>query len=250
MESHKTMSEAPIIAPALYSGTLRFKVSSNVNSYWGESVIKFSPEASETFGSGDAIFKRSRYDNAPAAYFINSERRELKMSRLAADKDELDMTLAVLAPVAGEYELGVAGVDMLNDYSCVSLENPATGEVIDLTKTNQYKFKSTGSEEPKKFIVHFSRNGNCRMPQQGTTLLTQNNVNVFSNENGVFADFNFDSSTPVVISAYNMLGESVMESKQVNVLSGKMKLDIPAMHNIYLVTVTVNGQTISRRVFY
>lgn len=77
--------------------------------------------------------------------------------------------------------------------------------------------------------------------------ISQSNIFVSKDENGVFVQLNFDQMTSADINVTNVLGQIIINKKQVTGDKTKLYLMIPENEKVLFVTVIANGQKVTKK---
>ncbi|TND06489.1 MAG: Uncharacterized protein FD123_3527 [Bacteroidetes bacterium] len=230
---------------------IRINIRSVMNGLGGQAVVNFDPNSTRNNDIGiDLPFIESPYELAANIWTKGADNSELLMNVDPAQEDEITIPLFVEPAVFGQHDLTFEGLNAVNTYSCATLEDPSTGEIIDLGKQSKYSFivNSTGK---KTFLLHFKRTPDgCRLADQAMAANLEAQTSVYANANGLFAKFGFSEATDIRLSVFNMLGQEIIADKQAIVQNETLLLDVPESHGIYLVRVQMGDKEITKKIFY
>ena len=205
--------------------------------------------ASDGWDLKDHPFKSSPNKAAP---FItaNSEKRPLSISTFNSNHQEYVMPLNTGVGIAGKYKISTTGIEFVNkDFTCVSLEDKVLGKAIDLNAVDNYIFLATPADAKNRFALHFSKEGSCRLNSSvGGTYALDNVVQILQTATGATINFNLDNTSHALISVVDVLGQTIIDSKSVEVSTQTLKMDLPAeFHGIYLVKITSENKSVVKK---
>lgn len=252
-ETEKTATDIPIVAQQAPnpSDWIRMQLSNNVNSFSDGTVLQFTQNASANFNvNEDVLFRSSFESTAPELYTLSSDNQHLTVNQMPDLSDEMTIPLIAKGGLAATYTISFEGINNLQKYDCVTLEDLTNNKTISLGNTNSYSFQVSDTSKINQFLIHFKHSaGNCALSIANNPYL-ENNVNVTSSANGVFTNFNFAQPQTAVISVYNVLGQKVISDETVEVSQNNVRLNIVPSNNIYLVVIHTNNQVITKKIYY
>jgi PKD repeat protein len=69
-------------------------------------------------------------------------------------------------------------------------------------------------------------------------IVSDNEINILNNRDGVFITFNFEQESDAVVNVYNVAGQKMVHSENLKATTQTVRLDIPVKHRLYLVQVS------------
>ncbi|MFH1321672.1 MAG: T9SS type A sorting domain-containing protein [Bacteroidota bacterium] len=236
--------------------SMKLKITSDINSYFHETIIKFDANALENYASyEDARFLKSFIKEAPSLTTFSKDNIELVRNGLPDYDDHVTVPLVAKTGIIGNYEISVIDMEMPSSYRCVLLEDLQTGRIIDLSNTDTYSFYISDKTKPSRFLLHFSKsNTDCNTLtsiENPVVAEMAHNINIIYTNNGLFVEFNFSELTNVKISMKNLLGQKVKNDIVGPITNNKIKL-LESSHSqgLYILKVEFDNQLISRKIVY
>ncbi|NVN95792.1 MAG: T9SS type A sorting domain-containing protein, partial [Bacteroidetes bacterium] len=133
------------------SNRIRLNVTSTVNTYSDEIIIKFGNE--NDFGGAEKMF--SIESSAPSLYSIKLD-RNWSINYLSSIDQHSVVPLGFKAGVDGDYLISALGVQPLGN---VMLEDLKTGTQQNLSVNSNYSFNAQTNDDPNRFLLHFTSTG-------------------------------------------------------------------------------------------
>ena len=250
-EAHKSIVANPtIVRTGNPENFLRIKSSNEVNGLGGEAEVQISADAHNGLDQEyDLPFIPSPFDDATNIWTSDNDNKDLLLNVLDANSDNLDIPMSVVSGSAGKQLLSFIGLNGFSTYSCASLENIATGEIVNLKIHDTYSFAANTIGEKHNFIIHFERNGNCSLANQNITASLDASSQVFTNDGKIMVQFGFEETSDVTINVFNTLGQEVTATKNVRVGKETITLDNPGTSGIYLVRITKGNEVVTKKIF-
>jgi hypothetical protein len=250
-EAHKSIVANPtIVRTGNPENFLRIKSSNEVNGLGGEAEVQISADAHNGLDQEyDLPFIPSPFDDATNIWTSDNDNKDLLLNVLDANSDNLDIPMSVVSGSAGKQLLSFIGLNGFSTYSCASLENIATGEIVNLKIHDTYSFAANTIGEKHDFIIHFERNGNCSLANQNITASLDASSQVFTNDGKIMVQFGFEETSDVTINVFNTLGQEVTATKNVSVGKETITLDNPGTSGIYLVRITKGNEVVTKKIF-
>jgi hypothetical protein len=158
------------------------------------------------------------------------------------------MQLYVTVGITGNYKITSSGFEFVNDYNCVQLEDTKLNKMIDLKELGSYNFDIAVGDSEERFVLHFSKNGNCKSAIQNTVSTFENSVVVLPSANGNNIQFNFDKMTPVTISVWNALGQTIVKNISQTISNQTIEVVIPEdFYGLYFIKVESDKGIITKK---
>jgi len=156
--------------------------------------------------------------------------------------------IPVLARVytSGQHTISASHLSDLPPGTCVTLKDKLLNVTQDLTLGN-YVCNIMDTTKTARFELTVC--GNIALGVNNIQAAVSDNVLIKQDINGVYVDLNFDSKTTSYISATNILGQQIMNPKQVECVSGKYYLDLNAKDQVVLVSVVANNKRTTKKFF-
>lgn len=156
--------------------------------------------------------------------------------------------IPVLARVyaTAQHTISASGTSNLAPGTCVILKDKFLNVTQDL-KTGDYVCIIS---DTTTFAARFELTI-CPNITAGVNNNTPIDESVLVNQdrNGVYVDLKFEANTKAYITANNILGQQLMQPKQVECTSGKYYLDLNAKEQIIMVNVIANEKRTTKKVF-
>jgi len=221
---------------------LKLKLTSDENSYYHESYVRFNSSSSINYDDKDIPFLPSRVEEAPNITALTSDDQKLVISSVSDVEDNIVLPLAVEVGVPGTYTITASELDNVYSYECVTLEDAENGEFIDLSEWGSYTFEFDPADNKDRFKLHMSRDGSelCEQPN--------GEVNILNTENGVFVDYSLTETTSSTISVYNLLGQKAAADINLRIANGRKQINLPVSKGLYILVVDTDGQRVSKKV--
>jgi hypothetical protein len=155
--------------------------------------------------------------------------------------------IPVLAKVytSGQHTISASGISNLPPGTCVDLKDKLLNVVQDLTLGN-YVCNIMDTTTTARFELTVCGNISLGV---NNVVVASDNVLIKQDANGVYVDLNFENKTTSYISATNVLGQQIMNPKQVDCVSGKYYLDLNAKDQVVLVSVIANNKRTTKKFF-
>lgn len=235
---------------------LKVKLSSDANTYGAESMIAFTEQASDASDVQDLPFLASPYEGAPQLKIVSGDGKELLNSSVSTFSNSHVIPVKVKATVPGNYTLAFNGIEnLLSKFSCAYLKDVMNGTFIDLKNETSVTFLVADVNEERVFELYFDNEtpgaesvNFCKFADITTETALENNVNIYSNEQGINIVFGFDEPTPAVIRTYNALGQEVMPAEKVEAEHNTLIFGEALPKGLYIVHVEANGKILVKKI--
>lgn len=156
--------------------------------------------------------------------------------------------IPVLAKVYATGQHTITGVDLTNlpPGTCVDLKDKLLNVTHNLL-AGPYICNISDTTTTARFELTVC--GNIVLGVNNIQASGSDNVLIKQDINGVYVDLNFENKTTSYISATNVLGQQIMNPKQVDCVSGKYYLDLNAKDQVVLVSVVANNKRTTKKFF-
>lgn len=241
-ENQKTTSTSSSTFRQAKRELFGLKVKSHDIKYSSHTYFRFDNTGKVEYEQGiDKGFLKVPAKEAPSLFTL-ADSKKLKLNHLYPE-NSMSIPIHFIAGKNASYSISAVDLAAVFEmgYSQVVLEDLFNGNLYDLTN-GEYSFEATTSDEPNRFVLHLS-NGDSNSNYE-------NQVSFVNSNNGVFVNFNFDSNTNAVIDVFNVAGQEIVESKNINTSNQTVGLQIPQDYQgMYIIRVIINEKVITQR-FY
>jgi len=204
------------------------KLLTSGNDRTDEIIIRFLEGSTTSFdGQFDAYKKLTAREEIPQIYTESDVKYAVNILPSAES-----LPLHFLCGLDGEYSISITEINQFGD---VWLEDLTTGSMTNLTENN-YSFSYQATEDPTRFMLHFS-------PVSSVQEQILETVNIYSYNNQLIIQ-----SSELIEGEYNVFnlsGQQIITGK----LTGYSKQLTIHQKGYYLVKVRSNGRTVSKKVF-
>lgn len=186
------------------------RVKSDINPYNHTLKLRLNNLASINHDYHDGTFLPSRILETPSiiTYSANNNKK-LALSSFNY-QDEVIMPIAIEVGISGKYIIEAINFENLaHDYKVMELKDNQTGNVYDLTSQKAITVLIDEFETGERFSLTLSNN------RTGTSLASSESVHIYKANETTVIELE-DDATTYIISAYNALGQKVMEDKTVS----------------------------------
>ncbi len=205
-------------------------------------TIKFA--ANNTASNGfdmneDHPFRKSPVKEAPSIT-CSIDGKKSVINTFNSYNEEYSIPLEVNSILNGTFTIDAKGLEFVGDYSCVVLEDALLNNFINLNEQNSYTFSYNTNDNKNRFILHFSKNGNCKSMISAASIANtiENNIQILQNTNGNTVYFNFDETYNTTISVTNILGQNIIENLSVQASNQSVFVALPENFNgVYIIKV-------------
>nr|MDQ3047723.1 T9SS type A sorting domain-containing protein [Bacteroidota bacterium] len=249
--SKTTASNSTIKAPINSSRWFNMTISSSQNSFRHTFHVNASPDASDNFDATDLTFRSSPNKATPAVY-AEVEGRKLNLNSFNSFSESYTMPLTLKVNAANTYTFSFLGLDQLEEYKCIRLEDKLTNSWIDLRSTEQYEFHTALLFDKNRFVLHLKKDKDCEKQESsaGVALTKEEHVSVFPLAGGNQINFSYSGLTAVTVSLVDLLGQDLVGSKNLMVeTNSEMIMLPPDFHGIYFVKVVSEKGTVVKKFF-
>lgn len=241
-ETAKTTSSNSSIRSTIAEPFFTLKLSSNDenNNYYHTLKITADNHSSDGWDNNDHPFRKSPNQLAPSIFsFIDGKKSVINSFNLS--NDSYSMPIQTNVGISGSYKIESAGFDNVSEYSCIKLEDKLLNKTVILSLQDSYSFQMNAGDNPNRFIVHFSKNDNCKSAIVNNPILISdidNFVSILPTTEGNSIKFYFTESTPVNITFTNVIGQTVVDAISMNAESQTVNIALPQdFSGMYIVKI-------------
>ncbi len=250
-ESSKTAtSNSTIKAPTKTHPYFTLKIGSNANSFSHTFKIDAKIGASDNLDAQDLPYRPSPNKVTPTLY-SNIDGSKVNLNTFNLENDIYSLPLVVKVNTSGNYKIDAAGFEFLNEYKCIQLEDRLKNTFINLTSQSTYEFEMFRLEDEKRFVLHFNKDANCKQSIALENIAYfDNSVEVLPTQQGNIINFNYSEATQTAISVYNMLGQDIVEERNLYVSSQSETIQLPSdFEGIYFIKISSDKETVVKKLF-
>jgi len=241
MRSHRDVNGNTMKAPKQDSQKLlRLQVSNGLNS--DETVLYFDANAQNSLDNYDSQKMFNNSSVQPEIYSIlGSEQLVINgLNNSALDSEQI---LGFHAGETTTYSIAVSEMLNFEENTQVLLKDKLVNKQIELSENSVYQFSSNSVKTTDRFSLIFKTAGNA------TGLNLQNeqlNASVFvSAANCIEIRCNKISNSNTKLAVFNLMGEVIYNAA---ILEGQHAVNQKLNAGVYIVSVSTNGKTITKRV--
>ncbi len=144
--------------PVLQNGVLplvRLKIHSGINAFSDEIVVVFQ-DGTPAYEAGDVLKMNFSHPSAPQIATRSSDGMDLSISMYGNFSTAITIPVLVDVPINGTYTITANQLDGINGYSCLVLEDLATGVLTPLAPDASYSFSILANADATipRFMVH------------------------------------------------------------------------------------------------
>ncbi len=229
--------------------TLKLSGNDARNTFSHTMKVAASTDATDGFDAGkDHWFRKSPMMAAPSIYTTIDGNKSV-IDVFNANNTSYDMPVSAVAGISGYYKIEAKGFDFLNEFTCVKLEDKLLNQTIDLTATPVYSFKLNAGDDANRFVIHFSKSGNCKsLISTASIVKPVNEVEILPTIQGNIINFNFAEITSASVSVINMIGQTIVDAINVEASNQTVNVTLPEGYKgMYLVKVESSKGTIIKK---
>ncbi|MBL7888540.1 MAG: T9SS type A sorting domain-containing protein, partial [Bacteroidia bacterium] len=196
----------------------------------------------------DRAYRMSPNKKAPKITSV-IDGKEFVRNAFYSEQSQITLPLSVSVGMDGKYTITANNIDQLGgDYTCVFLNDNKTGQQINLTETGAYTFIATEKDAKDRFELQLSKDGNCRSMSTSIASDIENNVLILPTTNGNSIAFNFPETLNTKVNVTNMLGQTIVETFNVQANNQTIELGIPTdFSGMYIITVSNEQGMVSKK---
>jgi hypothetical protein len=234
------------------AGEFKLKVAG----YWGdndETMFRFFNGASQYYDiehDAKKIFKTAGYSGYPGAYTKyttisskDSKGIDYAVNSMPALTKNSSVPLLVRVQWAGTYTITASDID--DEATCIILFDKVTGKYTDLKKSS-YSFSISDTTSTPRFELSFCQTESG--PVGVEEVLANTSIGITQDNQGAIVTTSFETSTKAVISAYNIVGQKLMEDITVEGTETSTRLNLPVHDQIVIIRVRTNEQVVSKKI--
>lgn len=239
------------------SNYFSLKLTDQQNQFNHKTSFKFGVEASSGYDEGDSPYLRSPIKEAPAIYStIDAEvgLSELALNFLNPLESSHVLPLTIEAGTTGDFNLSSDGIlSLLNDYSCVYLEDKKENKLIDLSVENNYAFTSHQGKEERFNLILSNSYLECEkaLEEKGSNQKLDYSLSLRNSGQQWNLDYQLsEQSTQIEVQLLNTRGQQVISPFNFSVShSGTYHLrGLNDLKGIYIIRVISNNQIINKTI--
>jgi len=189
---------------------LKLDISSEINPYTDEMVVRFNDEATAGFDPQQDALELSGVDEAPT---LNSTGQDGSLLSINTYPEITDNTMIPVNCKVGEegiYTIELLNLENFEETINIWLEDLFEGLFIDLKEENSYSFVSSPLDDPARFVLHFIVNS-VNIPD----LSNNPNIQIFANGETLYLNSSKTNTLQGKLKITSLLGQ-VVYSKDIN----------------------------------
>ena len=246
-ESAKTTATSSSLRTSIPEDFFTLKLSSadNKTPYYQILKVGASQDATDGFDIGkDHWFRKSPMKTTPVL-FSTIDRYQSSINVFNSNDENYDMPISTSVGISGYYKLDANNFGILSEYSCITLEDKLLNKTIDLKAQPSYSFRLNTTDNENRFIIHFSKSGNCNVSSGLKNLSTfENHTEILPTLYGNIINFNLNETTNSKVSVVNLLGQTIVEPTNVEALNQSINIYLPeGFSGMYLVKIESEKET-------
>ena len=249
--SKTTTSNSSIRMASIVQPYFTLKMGSTTSSAAHIFKVAATEGAFDGLDGKDIPFRASLNKATPEMYCM-LDSKKININNFNLSNDSYSIPLKTKVSVSGNYKIEAAGFDFVSDYTCITLQDNLTGKVIDLNEGNGYCFTMNASDNIDRFILHFSKDNNCKTlaAAAATTPSSdfENQVEILPSAQGNVVNFNLGETTNTTISVLNLLGQTIVEGINIDAATQSVNLILPeGFSGLYFVKIESAKGTITKK---
>lgn len=249
--SKTTSSNSSIKAPEKVQPYFTLKISNTATPFSHTFKLGANADASNELDVYDLPFRASPNKATPAVYaLVNGSKVNQNMFNLTSETYSLPLVVKVNA--MGNYKISAAGFDYLKAYGCIQLEDKLKHTLTNLTLQNEYAFEMLRLEDEKRFVLHCTKNKDCKVSilDAEEAIAETNSVDVLPCNGGNVLNFNYAENSSVTISVFNLLGQDIIEERNLVVGQQSETIILPdTFRGIYFIRITSDKENVNKKFF-
>lgn len=175
--------------------------------------------------------------------------QELMVNYVPTSDDQIEIPITFDAGANGNYAFTFEGTESFEGYTCASIRNDATGEIISINDESKITLGELNNGTRVKYTLVLSKDGveDCVAPGESNSI-DQAGVRIWNNSESVYLDFAFEKSYTADITIYDVVGNVVTNSRQD---AGYNRISLPIANEasgVYFVQVSINGQSWTEKI--
>ncbi len=249
-ESAKTTSSNSSIKSAIKQSYFTLKMSSTFSPNAHVFKVAASATSSDGLELNDIPFRASLNKATPEMYCM-IDGRKININNFNSSNNNYSITLKTKVALSGKYKIEPSGFDFIPDYTCVTLQDNLTGTIVDLKDGNGYCFTMNANDNPDRFILHFSKDGNCKTVTAASVAPSTdfaNQVEILPTQNGNVLNFNLSETTSTSVSVVNVLGQTIVEAISLEANNQSININLPEGYSgLYIIKVESAKGSITKK---
>ncbi|MCW3082640.1 MAG: C-terminal target protein [Bacteroidetes bacterium] len=252
LETAKTTSSNSSIKAVVAEPYFTLKLSGNDagNTYSHVLKVAATDVSSDGWDDNDHPYRKSPNKLAPGIYSVIDAKKSV-INSFSLSNDSYSMPIQTTAGISGSYKITAAGFENISDYSCIKLEDKLLNKTVDLTAVNSYSFQLNVGDNSDRFIVHFSKNADCKsvaVAKSDMSANFENNVTVLPTAEGNSIAFNLSETTPATITVTNIMGQTIVEGIAVDAQTQTVNVALPSdFSGMYIIKIASSKGVITKK---
>ena len=248
-ESAKTTTSNSTIKTMAATPGFILKISGKGSPFSHTFHLKADADASDEFDNKDIPFHRSPNRATPQLY-STSGNRKINTNVFSGLSDNFDLELQAGVSYNGRFRLDAAGLDQLQEYTCIRLEDRLSNSFTDLRSQPYYEFDMNAGDNPSRFVLHLSKTTDHCASSMASAEELESNAEVLSTPGGNRINFSFSEAVPVTIEVVNVLGQQLVEPKQVIAAYSSEDIVLPEGYTgLYFIRIISEQEVIVKELF-
>lgn len=247
--SKTTASNSSIKSSTKLQPFFNLKITNVNNSFAHNFKISSSGDALDGLDAKDIPFRKSINKTTPSLYsFV--EGKKININNFNSSNDNYSMPLRTETAIAGNYTIEASGFDFISDYTCIKLEDKLLNKTVDLTSENVYSFTMEPTDNVDRFIIHFSKDSNCKAFSDNSSIANNfaNEVSILPTAQGNVINFNLSETTNTKISVVNILGQTLVDVISIDANTQSLNVSLPEGYSgMYIVKVESSKGAITKK---
>ena len=220
---------------------LRLQVSNGTNN--DEAVIYFNPNASNGYDVYDSP-KRSNANSAIPEIYTIAGTEQLVINGLKNIIQNQELLLGFTPGIINNFSIKATEISNFDTDTHIILKDNQTNTDQDLTDGTAYVFSSDAVSTVSRFTIIFRTSSITTA--LNSTIDNSNQIFVFKNANNqITVNIPTEISGKASVSVYNAVGQNLENGLLTNIVN---VLNKPCSLGVYLVNVTADGKTTTRKV--
>jgi hypothetical protein len=214
---------------------------SSINSYYDESVIRFTPEASSSFDPYYDAFKLWGNYDAPQLYSIVTADTILNVNALKWIDNAQVVPMGFSCGLDGHYSILASNMETFQPNVSIYIEDIRDNIWQDLRANPTYNFSYSTTNNANRFRIHFSR------PNDGVGNNNFAGMQIYSFEDYVYVRNLEKGTTKGEIQIYDLIGRKVFQAMLKDMELNKF---LPGVNEgYYMVNVITDNNSFTRKVY-
>jgi hypothetical protein len=219
----------------------------NGNLYSDQIMLGMCGSATDQFDPEYDAYKIYGIEESPQMFALAGEDK-LCVSIFEPVESKKVIPLGIKAGSDGNYTFTFEGIDGINPLLAVYLEDKSSTvagqSLIDLRKTNAYKFKMVQGTEEQRFNIHFIKTGDQK-PYEAAGSDGTCSASIYALQNEVYVNYHADAPARVIV--YDLLGKEILSG---DLLPDQLnKITVNTGSGYYIVKVVTGRIIESAKVF-